>query len=122
MQRSTMRAKVDRLLDDLEQAGDDDDASNESNEPWKKDPFTIYGVGIHNLLTLNSRMVCIFLVLAVLACVQMVIFRSFGGVQNLSGFAPTANWSFGSIGYPMNLCSKNIIDWSQPTVELHYEC
>lgn len=60
-----MRAKVDRLLHDLNNGNDN---LYDENEPWKQDPFAIYGVGVHNFLTLNSRLVCVFLVMAVLAC------------------------------------------------------
>ena len=58
MHKSTMRAKVDRLLDDLNEGADE---VEDFKEPWKKDPFTVYGVGIHNMLTLNSRLYVSFL-------------------------------------------------------------
>ena len=40
-----------------------------------------YGIGVHNFVTLNTRLVCIFFVLMLLALVQMIIFRSFAGLE-----------------------------------------
>ena len=73
----------------------------------KNDPFLIYGPGLHNFLRLNNRFVKIFLVMAILSCVKMVIFRSFDGLEKENGINKTANWTFGQIGFPENLCSKN---------------
>ena len=78
----------------------------------KNDPFLIYGSGLHNFLRINNRFVYIFLVLAALSCVKMAIFRSYAVTNEISGFTKTAYWTFGSIGYPRNLCSKNLINWS----------
>ena len=54
----------------------------------------------------------------------MIIFRSFGGTAVFEGFDVSANWSFGSIGYPKNYCSKNMIDWvnSPDSVRLDFTC
>ena len=51
--------------------------------------------------------------LAVLSMIQIIVFRSFSGVSHYSGFGATANWSFGSIGFPTNLCSKTVLDWDK---------
>lgn len=78
----------------------------------ESDPFLVFGPTLHNFNRLNAHLVCIFLVLAILATCQMVIFRSFAGDSAFSNFETVANWSFGSIGFPTNLCSKAPLDWS----------
>ena len=54
----------------------------------------------------------------------MLIFHSFGGVGNLKGYSLKTGWSIGNIGYPSNICSKNIIDWAsaEESFVLQFEC
>ena len=66
------------------------------------EPFLIYGPGLHNFLMTNDRLVCVFILLAFLALIQMIVFRSFDGVEGITGLAITTNWSFGDIGWPTN--------------------
>ena len=40
---------------------------NEPEAP-RPDPFRTYGVGVRNFVTINSRLVCVFLALALMAC------------------------------------------------------
>ena len=51
----------------------------------------------------------------------MLVFRGFAGG---AAFDTVANWSFGSIGFPTNLCSKAPLDWSSTTgnIEMVFEC
>ena len=80
---------------------------------------------MHNFLRLNCRLACVFFVLAILAVSQMIIFRSFAGVRVFNNFSPLTNWSFGSIGYPTELCSKAPLDWSQSGstgINMVFEC
>ena len=75
-------------------------------------PFLYYGVGVNNFVKMNSRLVLIFAVLSVFACAQMIIFRSFSGLDSFKTINPVANWSFGGMGYPGYYCRRNYIDWS----------
>jgi len=106
-----LRNKVNRLINDL----------NDSNGE-KNDPFRSYGVGVHNFVSINSRLVCVFLAMACLACLQMIVFRAHAGLVSFQGFNPTVDWSFGSMGFPQNFCRKNFIDWSQTTIDFNFQC
>ena len=118
-----MRNKLSSLFSDLD-ANSADKKIHWTDQSMRDDPFIVYGPSMHNFLKLNSRLVCLFLLLALLGMLQMVIFRSFGGVSDLKGFDPVANWSFGSIGFPKGICSKNLIDWSTPDepITMNFQC
>ena len=73
-------------------------------------------------MTLNARLICIFFVIMLLAVVQMIVFRSFAGLEGFKSINPTANWSFGSIGYPSYMCRKNFIDWEKEKINLSFRC
>ena len=88
-------------------------------------PYLIYGHGLYSFLKLNNWLVRIFFLLSFLAVIQMLVFRSFGGVVDFKGYSIITNWSFGSFGYPKALCSKNLINWSdssQDSIELNFKC
>ena len=80
--------------------------------PESEDPFLRFGTGLYHFFKMTNRLVLLFGVLTLFALVQMIIFRSFGSVANFKNFRWTANWSFGSMGFALNLCSKTMLDWS----------
>ena len=82
----------------------------------------VYGPGIHSFLKLNNRLVQIFAILAICALLQMIIFRSFSGLDSFQSLAATVNWSFGSMGFAQNLCSKAMLNWGSPGLELNFRC
>ena len=61
-------------------------------------------------------MIMLFFVLALLACLQMVIYRGFNGLDTYKNIDQVANWSFGSLGYPTSVCAKNIINWESDKI------
>ena len=112
-------ARFDELMKDLNgENTSENEGKRQVTGRANENPFMYYGIGVHNFVKMNTRLVCIFFALAILAIVQMVIFRSYSGLDSFSSINPTANWSFGSMGYPKNLCSKNYIDWSQESINL----
>ena len=48
-----------------------------------------------------------------LAGAQVIIFRSFSGLEGYEGISRMANYSFGSLGFPDNLCSKTYLNWDK---------
>lgn len=114
---TNFRTKMSELLNDLKQ-----DEPNKKAKQGNGDPFLQYGHSFGSFLKLNDRLVKVFGVLALFACLQMVVFRSFGGVVNFKGFAWTANWSFGSLGFAQNLCSKAMLDWNESTITMNFKC
>ena len=85
-------------------------------------PFIYYGVGVNNFAKMNSRLVLLFAFLAMMALIQMIVFRSFNGLGDYAALSPVANWSFGGMGYPTYLCRRNLIDWSEQTIDLNFHC
>ena len=94
------------LYADLTSTVDGARTEQERREDLKGNPFLVYGPGIHNFLKINNQLVCLFLLISIIAAVQMLVFRSFKGTDGLEGYTMTSRWSFGNIGYPSNLCSK----------------
>ena len=87
------------------------------------DPVLIYGPAIFNFFKLNIRLVGTFFFLAILALLQMIVFRSFNGVEGDALSHITANWSFAGFGFPRSLCSKAYLDWeNQDSITLMFEC
>lgn len=81
-------------------------------ESVSNDPFRIYGAGVTNYFTLLRNLILLFLVLSVLACFQMGIYRSFDGLGNLEEYVTlTADVSFGNMGFSGPICSKMPVDW-----------
>ena len=79
---------------------------------------------MYYFLSLNTFLIKVFLGLALLASLQMLIFRISDGLDSYKNIDRVANWSFGSMGYPSNLCAKNLIDWQGESdkVKLIFEC
>ena len=46
-------------------------------------PYLLYGHGLYSFLKLNNWLVKIFFLLSLMAIIQMIVFRSFGGVLDL---------------------------------------
>ena len=111
--QSFVSDKVDELFEELRKEPVTESAS---------DPFLYFGIGVRNLVRINNRLTCLFLVLAILAFVQMMIFRTFGGLDNFDDTSSVTKWTLGFIGQPKNLCAKNFIDWSKDTVNLNFKC
>ena len=63
-----------------------------------------------------------FLALSVLACLQIVIFKPFQGLEDFDNIKLSAKWTISEIGMPKNLCSKNYINWEKSTVDFHFKC
>ena len=98
-------------------------SKRELREGIKENPFLVFGPGMHNFLKINNRLVCLFLFLSIFALIQMVIFRSFGGTDGLTGYSSLSRWSFGGIGFPTNLCSKAPLVWSsEQEIPMVFEC
>lgn len=91
-------------------------SERERREDLKGNPFLVYGPGIHNFLKINNRLVCLFLLISVTAVIQMIVFRSFKGTDDLTGYSVISRWSFGNIGFPSNLCSKAPLNLTSTTV------
>ena len=108
-----MRGKFKSLVTDLRAKKKKDEKEKKLKEKGQRrhskiisldidEPFLIYGSGLHNFLMLNDRLICVFILFALLAMLQMLVFRSFDGVSSFTGFAITTDWSFGGIGFPVN--------------------
>ena len=128
-----MRGKFKSLMTDLKEKNKNDKKEKKLKESGHRresklinlnfdEPFLMYGPGLHNFLMTNDRLICVFILFAALALIQMIVFRSFDGVQGITGFGITTDWSFGGIGFPTNECSKFMIDWynESRTINMHF--
>jgi len=89
-----------------------------------KDPFLQFGIGALNYFKLQEKLLMIFFVLSIGACIQMKIFSSFGGLEYLEDYVlPLTTISFGNMGFAGTSCAKMPIDWAHETsVTLHVHC
>ena len=90
--------------------------ANANSERRQNDPFLVYGAGIANYFRLQENLLWLFFFLTIGACLQMGIFRSFGGMDAYGEFVTTtAAHSFGNMGFSSTVCSKFPIDWRHDT-------
>ena len=88
-----------------------------------KDPFLKYGVGLKEYFFLQEQLIKSFCLLSLLAFVQMLIMSGFNGLNYLgSTVSFNAKVSFGNMGFAESVCSRTIIDWKSPTMQLDYHC
>ena len=72
----------------------------------------IYGRGVTNYFKLQEKLLCIMVLMSIGAIIQMRIYSSFEGLSILGEYVtPTAQNSFGNIGFSAPYCSKTPIDW-----------
>ena len=90
----------------------------------RTDPFVTYGPGIYNYFKLMENLLCLFFVLSILAVAQMFIYRKFDGLGYLDEYVTfTADYSFGNMGFPTDVCSKMPLDWrNDDYVDLSIGC
>lgn len=82
----------------------------------------IYGPGLNNFLKINSRLIGLFIVLSLLGMLQIASYRGFGGVADWKKYGWQTNLSFASIGFPMTLCSKAVLDWESDSSNYVFQC
>lgn len=83
-----------------------------------------YGAGIKNYFRLLKKMLVLFGFLSVIAIAQMFIYKRFGGLNSLGEYVvPSAQYSFGNMGFSSTTCAKMPIDWMhEDTVTLRLAC
>ena len=114
-----------KLLEEWENLQNDEgeylskSTSNANNPPREsnrepKDPFIKYGSGIMSFFHLQQQLIVIFSILSLFAAFQMGIMYSFSGLDYLGDkVSGLAKVSFGNMGFPQSVCSKDRIDWSE---------
>lgn len=82
----------------------------------------VYGPGLQNFLKINKRLIGLFSVLSILSILQICLIRPFGGVSEWDKYGWQTNLSFASIGLPMTLCSKAVLDWDSESSNYVFQC
>ena len=88
------------------------------------DPVLEYGAGIKNYFRLLKKLLYLFGLLSLISFAQMYIYKSYGGLNSLGEYVvPSAQYSFGNMGFSSSTCAKMPIDWMhEDTVTLRLAC
>ena len=114
--------EIDEKMESIAQRRSSDKSSKKATS---KDPVLKYGVGMKEYFFIQTSLIKSFLVLALLATIQMIIMGGFDGLDYLGeSVSFAAKVSFGNMGFAQFLCSREIIDWnaSNPMLRVDYEC
>ena len=90
------------------------------------DIFLSYGVGIASYFKLQKGLISLFVVLSILASIQMLLFSQIGGlsyIEKLTGMY--ALTSLGNMGFAKRICAKQTIDiqgGSSSEIQLLIDC
>ena len=85
--------------------------------------FLEYGVGIATYFTLQEKLIKLFCMLTLLACIQMALFMHVGGLSLTNNETSSLHlFSFGNMGFSKAICAKSLVDFNRPLVQMSMQC
>ena len=76
--------------------------------------FLKYGASVVEFFRLQKRLLFLFLILSLIAAVQMLLYAHRGGLEYMNTKVPTyVQTSFGNMGFAKPVCSKDVVDFEE---------